>query len=86
MKAFFIKPFEAPQRSAKIKFQLIFYLLPTLGREGLINRSEYDGNLTIEWFDCNYIKLNEDKCHLIISGHKSEEIWAKIGQKKYMGK
>ena len=86
MKAFFIKPFEAPQRSAKIKFQLIFYLLPTLGREGLINRSEYDGNLTIEWFDCNYIKLNEDKCHLIISGHKSEEIWAKINQKKYMGK
>ena len=25
------------------------------------------------------MKLNEDKCH-IISGHKSEAIWAKIGQ------
>ena len=26
------------------------------------------------------MKLNEDKCHLIISGDKSEAIWAKIGQ------
>ena len=24
------------------------------------------------WFDCNYMKLNEDKCQLIVSGHKSE--------------
>ena len=28
------------------------------------------------------MKLNQDKCHLIISGHKSEAIWAKIGQRK----
>ena len=28
------------------------------------------------------MKLNQDKCHLIISGHKSEEIWEKIGQTK----
>ena len=31
----FIKPFEAPQRSTKIKFNLIFSLRPGLGREGL---------------------------------------------------
>ena len=31
----FIKPLEAPQRSVKIKFNLIFSLRPGLGREGL---------------------------------------------------
>ena len=34
MKAF-IKPFEALQRSVKMKFNLIFSLRPGLGREGL---------------------------------------------------
>ena len=29
------KPFEAPQRSVKIKFKLIFSLGPGMGREGL---------------------------------------------------
>ena len=28
------------------------------------------------------MKLKEDKCHLIISSHKSEATWAKIGQTK----
>ena len=38
--------------------------------------------LVVEWFDCNYMKLNQDYCHLIISGHKSQAIWAKIGRTK----
>ena len=25
------------------------------------------------------MKLNNDKCHLIVAGHKYEHIWAKIG-------
>ena len=25
------------------------------------------------------MKLNEEKCHFIVSGHKYEHIWAKIG-------
>ena len=50
--------------------------------EDLINRIEHDGSLAIEWFDNNYMKLNQDKCHLIISGHKSEAILAKIGHTK----
>ena len=33
----FIKPFEAPQRSVKIKFKLIFSLCPGSEREGLRN-------------------------------------------------
>ena len=52
------------------------------GLENFVNWLERDANLPTEWFDCNYMKLNEDKCHLIISGHKSEAIWAKIGQAK----
>ena len=50
--------------------------------EDLVNRLEHDPNRAMEWFDYNYMKLNQDKCHLIISGHKSKEIWAKIGQTK----
>ena len=47
--------------------------------EDLVDMLEHDANLAIEWFDCNYMKLNQNKCHL---GHKSEAIWAKIGQTK----
>ena len=50
--------------------------------EDLVNRLEHDTDLAIEWFDCNYMKLNQDKCHLISSGHTFETIWAKIGQIK----
>ena len=28
----------------------------------------------------NNIKLNTDKCHLLISGNKNEHIWEKLGQ------
>ena len=28
----------------------------------------------------NYLKLNTDKCHLLISGNKKEYIWAKLDQ------
>ena len=35
--------------------------------------------IAIIWFENNYMKLNEEKCHLIVSGHKYEHIWAKIG-------
>ena len=48
----------------------------------LINRLEHDNLLAIEWFENNHVKLNQEKCHLVISGHKHESIWAKIGQTK----
>ena len=50
--------------------------------EDLVNRLEHDANLATECFDCHYMKLSEDKCHLIISGQQSEANWAKIGQTK----
>ena len=46
----------------------------------VIRNLEHDSLLCLEWFECNYMKLNADKCHLLISGHKHEWIWAMIGK------
>ena len=40
--------------------------------ENLLKRLEHDSFLAIEWFQNNYMKLNEDKCHLLISGFKHD--------------
>ena len=45
----------------------------------LINRLKHDSLLAIEWCENNYMILNQEKC-LLVSGHKHENIWAKIGQ------
>ena len=42
----------------------------------LLRRLEYDSLLAIEWFQSNYMKLNEDKRHHLISRFKHETIWA----------
>ena len=31
------------------------------------------------------MKLNQDKCHLLISGYKHETVWAQIGDKNTWG-
>ena len=46
----------------------------------LMGRLEHDRKLAIEWFENNYMKLNEDKCHLLVAGHKYESLLAKIGK------
>ena len=43
-----------------------------------LNRLEHDTSLAVDWFDYNYMKLNEDKCHLIVPGHKFENVWVKV--------
>ena len=43
-----------------------------LDLKDLITILEHDSLLAIEWFQANCIKLNEEKCHLFISGHKHE--------------
>ena len=48
----------------------------------LINRLEHDTSLAVEWFENNFMKLNQDKCHLLVSGHKHETVGAKIGETK----
>ena len=48
----------------------------------LICRLEHDTARAVQWFENNFIKLNQDKCRLLISGHKHQTVWAKIGETK----
>ena len=48
----------------------------------LINRLEHDTALAVEWFENNFIKLNQDKCHLLVFERKHETVWAKMGETK----
>ena len=48
----------------------------------LILRLEHDFVLATEWFECNYMKLNQDKGNLLISGHRYKSVWANIGSCK----
>ena len=32
----------------------------------------------MEWFEINEMKMNEEKCHLFISGNKFEQMWTRI--------
>ena len=38
--------------------------------------------LAIELFESNYMKLNQDKCHFLLSGHEHEVMFAKIEYSK----
>ena len=51
-------------------------------KECLIQRLEHEALLVIEWFDFNYMKLNADKCHLLILGYKIQWKWAMIGNER----
>ena len=52
----------------------------------LISRFQHDSHLAVEWFESNYMKLNQDKCHILVSGYKHKNIWARIGEKqKFLG-
>ena len=48
----------------------------------LIKRLERNAFLATEWFETSNMKLNKDKCHLLVSGHKYENIWFKIKDEK----
>ena len=50
--------------------------------DSLMKRLEHDSLLAIEWFNNNYMKLNQDKCHLLMAGYKHETIWAKVKEAK----
>ena len=38
--------------------------------------------MAIDWFENNYMKLNKDKCHFLIDGHKNEHLWINVGENK----
>ena len=48
----------------------------------LITRLEDDAALAIEWFESNYMKLNQDKCHFLFSGQKYETLFVNVGETK----
>ena len=48
----------------------------------VVQKLEHDSLLAIEWFENNYMKLNHDKCQLLISGFKYESIWVTIGKSR----
>ena len=49
----------------------------------LIGRFDHDSHyLANEWFESNYMKQNQGKCHLLVSEYKHENIWARINQVK----
>ena len=38
--------------------------------------------LAIAWFKSNYMKLNEEKCELLVCGYRFEQFWIKVGDNK----
>ena len=48
----------------------------------LIKWLEHDSLLAIEWFQNNNMKSNENKCHLLVSGYKRENVWVHIGDER----
>ena len=42
--------------------------------DSLVKRLEHDTNFAIEWVDSNNMKLKQDECHLMISGHKFKTV------------
>ena len=50
--------------------------------ENLIYRLEHDALIAIEWFESNYMKINEAKSHFLISGNKYEQLFLNVGPYK----
>ena len=48
--------------------------------ENALKSLEKNSMLAIPWFEDNYMKLNTDKCRLIVSSYKHKQIWATIGK------
>ena len=47
----------------------------------VLSELKRNSNVAIDWFQNNYMKMNSDKCHLLVASHKFEQIWAKIWAK-----
>ena len=44
----------------------------------VLNLLEQESTILIEWFRDNFMTLNQGKCHLLVSGHKHESVFANI--------
>ena len=52
----------------------------SLSLEELLRDLENDTLSAIIWFKNNYMKLNQDKCHFLVSGKINEHLWVKVGE------
>ena len=48
--------------------------------KNVMEKLEDHSEIAITWFECNNMKLNTDKCRLLVSGHRYEEMWVKVGK------
>ena len=48
--------------------------------DSLIQTLEHDSMLAIKWLKSNFMKLNNNKCHLLLSSYKHKMVWANICQ------
>ena len=48
--------------------------------KSVLEKLEHNSELATGQFEINYMKLNTDKCHLLISVTKNEYVWAKLDQ------
>ena len=46
----------------------------------LMNDLEHDTMSAIAWFELNYMKLNHEKCHFLVSGTTPEHLWVNVGE------
>ena len=46
----------------------------------LLQHLESDVASAIMWFDANYMKLNQSKCHFLISTNSPEHLWIQVGE------
>ena len=50
--------------------------------ETTLRKLEENSEFAITQLEKNYIKVDIEKCHMIVSGTKYEHIWVKIGEDK----
>ena len=48
--------------------------------ESVLKSLEKNSMLAVRVFQNNHTKLNTDKCHLIVSGYKHEQVWENVGK------
>ena len=46
----------------------------------LLHNLEYDTKSAFIWFEANYMKLNQGKCHFMLAGNTPESLWVKVGE------
>ena len=51
-----------------------------------IEKLEKNSQLSIKWFNHNYMKLNAEKCQFLITGHRFEHLWLNVGETQFWEK